>query len=135
MPSPERDAIQILKAYLDKEGRTYKPSDNKTFDLIVDDKYAEVKGKFKPFNKFDFFSFTENQYEALSKRKQFSVFLVCNVEDDKNWEIIEMPSSVLKKYKPKSETSYYWYKGMLNDMLSSNKVYITNFSLHKSENT
>ena len=43
--SIERRALELLKQHLASQGRTVRPSDNKTFDLIVDDRYAEMKAK------------------------------------------------------------------------------------------
>jgi hypothetical protein len=51
----EVKGIEILKDYLKKQNRVFEESDNKTFDLIVDSKYTEVKTKNNPYKKFDFY--------------------------------------------------------------------------------
>jgi hypothetical protein len=53
--SIEKKALRLLNRHLASQGRALRPSDNKTFDLTVDDRYADLKAKNKPFRAFDFF--------------------------------------------------------------------------------
>ena len=43
--SIEKRGIELLKQHLKAQGRSVVDSDNKTFDLIVEGRYAEVKCK------------------------------------------------------------------------------------------
>lgn len=105
----EAKAIQILTDKLTEKGRQVKKSDNRTFDLIVDDEYSEVKSKGNCYNKLDFISFTDKQYAKI-KSENFKIFLVCNVKNDKRIEIFEFESKQLEKIKPKKYTSYEYSK-------------------------
>ena len=49
---------RLLAAHLTALGRTVAPSDRKTFDLIVDGKYAEVKTSDAPYAKLGFIGLT-----------------------------------------------------------------------------
>ena len=117
--SIEKKAFALLTQYLASKGRTVRPSDKKTFDCIVDDRYAELKAKGKPFQAFDFFFMSENQYRAAQEGSEFSLFLVCGVEDEANVQIFEIPSSRLRQVKPKSEIHYYYDKGLVNQLLQA----------------
>jgi hypothetical protein len=114
MPNPiEAKGMSILKEYLRKRGRIVEESSKKTFDLIVDGKYAEVKTKNKAYKNLDFLSFTDKQYEKI-KNDIFSIFIVCNVKESSNIEIFELSSEALKKIEPKKYTSYEYNKSVLD---------------------
>lgn len=101
--------LQILKERLIKQERDVKKSDDKTFDLIVDGKNAEVKTKGKEFNNLDFISFTDKQHEKIIS-DDFIIFLVCNVNNPKKIQVYEFKSNVLKKLKFKQYASYEYNK-------------------------
>lgn len=63
----EQKAIEVVTAKLEALGRDVKPSDNKTFDLIVDGEYAEIKAKGCRYAELDFISLTEKQLHAALK--------------------------------------------------------------------
>ena len=113
----EQKALELLKRHLASQGRKVRPSDNKTFDLIVDDRYAEVKGKDKPFRSFDFFFMSENQYRAALDGPEFSLFLVCGVATASEVQIFEISSARLRTLQPKSEIHYYYDKGLVDQLL------------------
>jgi len=115
--SIEKRALELLRQRLVSQGRSVQPSDNKTFDLIVDGQYAEVKAKDKPFRAFDFFFMSENQYRAVLEGPEFLLFLVCGVADASGVQIFEIPSARLRSLHPKSETHYYYDKGLVDQLL------------------
>ena|SRR2546427_1034913 len=115
--SIEKRALELLKRHLSSQGRTVRPSDNKTFDLIVDDRYAELKAKDKPFRAFDFFYMSENQYSAALDGPDFLLFLVCGVANETEVQIFEIPSARLRGLQPKSEIHYYYDKGLVDQLL------------------
>ena len=104
---------RLLAEYLTIEGRTVEPSDTKTFDLIVDGRYAEVKTSKAPYQKLGFVGLTDNQFKALEDGVDFTLFVVCNLDDPENLEVIEIPASALKQEEPKVECTYYWYRSQL----------------------
>ena len=57
----EKQGKSLLKRWLKKNGQKFQKSDDKTFDLIVDGNYAELKAKGKSWKNFDFISLTKNQ--------------------------------------------------------------------------
>ncbi len=111
--------IRTLKEVLAKQGRRFENSDNKTFDLIVDGKYAEVKNKKKPYSQLDFLSFTDKQYDKILK-EEFLIFLVCNVENPERIEIYEFNSNELREKTPKKYTSHEFNKSVI-DKISKTK--------------
>ena len=115
--SIEKRAFEILKEHLESHGRSVRPTDKKTFDLIVDGRYAELKAKSKPDGAFDFFYMTENQYQAALDGPEFTLFPVCGVEEGSQVDIFEIPSSRLRALKPKSEIHYYYDKGLVDRLL------------------
>jgi len=115
--SIEKRALELLKQHLASQGRTVRPSDNKTFDLIVDDRYGELKAKDKPYRAFDFFFMSENQYNAALAGPEFSLFLVCGVANEPEVQIFEIPSTRLRILRPKSEIHYYYDKGLVDQLL------------------
>lgn len=114
----EREATRLLRLHLEAAGRRVDDSDNKTFDLIVDGEYAEVKGKAKPFSAFDFFYLSANQYKAVEDGRAFTLFLVCNVADPERVEIFEFPAHALRSVSPKCEVKYYYDKGLARQLLA-----------------
>lgn len=116
MPNPiEQKGIEMLTKLLTKQGRKVLKSDNKTFDLVVNGKYAEVKTKRKPYNKLDFLSFTDRQYKEI-RNGNFTVFLVCNIGNPDNLQVYEFKSSKLKNILPKKYTSHEYNKPIIDDI-------------------
>lgn len=108
------DGERLLRDYLIAHGRTVTPSDRKTFDLIVDGRYAEVKTSRAPYSKLQFIGLTDSQYAALTKDgADFSIFIVCNACDPDNIEVIELRAGDLLRERPKVESTYYWYRSQL----------------------
>jgi hypothetical protein len=107
----EVTGTELLKEKLLNLGYKVEKSDNKTFDLKVNGRYAEVKTKNKPFNKLDFISLTNKQYGNI--QEDFKIFLVCNVEDVSNIEFYELSSRDLLSIIPKKIVSYEYNKGEL----------------------
>ena len=100
--------LKELKERLIKGGRNIEKSDNKTFDLIVDGEYAEVKTKGHSFDNLDFISFTDKQHDKIFE--DFIIFLVCNVNNPKDIQIYEFSSKLLKDLKFKKYSSYEYNK-------------------------
>lgn len=121
----EKKGFKILVNWLEKSGRSWEPSGNKTFDLKVDGKYAELKSKRYNSAKFDFIYLSEAQYKSIAQGDEHILFLVCNVDDPDNAEIFEIPFSDLKLIEPKSEIKYYYDKGKLRQGFENWKVSIT----------
>lgn len=85
------EGVRLLADYLKSRGHTVAPSDNKTFDLIVDGRYAEVKTSRGPYAKLGFIGLTAAQYRALTvDRVDFTVFVVCNSREPENLEVVEI---------------------------------------------
>ena len=104
---------RVLAEYLAERGRTMEESDTKTFDLKVDGQYAEVKSSKGTYAELDFIGLTDNQYQAILDGTEFLLFLVCNLRDLDNLEVIEIPSAELAREDPKIECTYYWYRSQL----------------------
>ena len=104
---------RLLAVYLTARGRVVTPSNKKEFDLVVDGRYAEVKSSKGPYSKLGFICLTENQYKALTGGVDFSIFIVCNLKDPANLEVIEMPAAQLQVENPKIEPKYYWYRSQI----------------------
>ena len=104
---------RAVAAWLTARGRDVRPSDNKTFDLIVDGCYAEVKASRNEYAKLGFIGLSDAQYAALSNGVDFRLFVVCNLKDTTNLEVIEFRASDLLPEKPKVECTYYWYRTQL----------------------
>lgn len=122
MPHPtESKGIRILCKRLHKLGRTVEKSDKKTFDLVVDGKYAEVKTKERPFRELDFLSFTDNQYNEILNGN-FTIFLVCNLKEPEDAEIFEFSSTILKDIEPKKYTSHEYNKSVLKHLVDRIKT-------------
>jgi hypothetical protein len=102
-----------MAAYLRAQGRTVVPSDDKTFDLIVDGRYAEIKTSREPYSKLGFIGLTAAQFKALEDGVDFALFVVCNSKDPTKLEVMELSASDLLKEQPKSEPTYYWYRSQL----------------------
>lgn len=114
MPNPiEQKGIETLTKLLKKRGRKVLKSDNKTFDLVVDGKYAEVKTKKNPYSKLDFLSFTDKQYREIINGN-FTVFLVCNIGNPNNLQVYEFKSNELKNILPKKYTSHEYNKPIID---------------------
>jgi hypothetical protein len=113
----EKKGIERLKQWLTSNNRNYKVSDKQTFDLIVDEKYAEVKTKGKPFSELDFISFTSNQQKQIEE-SSFKIFLVCNVSGEKS-EIFEIDSSELLTKSPNEIKSYEYSKKIFQSILKA----------------
>ena len=122
MPHPtESKGIRILCKRLHKLGRTVEKSDKKTFYLVVDGKYAEVKTKERPFKELDFLSFTDNQYNEILNGN-FTIFLVCNLKEPEDAEIYEFDSSILREITPKKYTSHEYNKSVFDQLRGKMKA-------------
>ena len=113
------DGERLLAGWLATKGKTVEASDNKTFDMIVDGKYAEVKTSLSPYSKLGFIGLTEAQYKALRSGVEFSIFVVCNSSDPANLQIIEIAAVDLRNEEPKVVPTYYWYRSQLERCRSS----------------
>lgn len=102
-----------LAQYLEERGHKVEPSDNKTFDLVVDGRYAEVKSSNKPYSDLGFIGLTGNQYDALEAGLDFTLYIVCNLDDPENLEVIEIDPPKLLDEEPVVELTYYWYRSQL----------------------
>lgn len=115
--SIEKRGIELLRRYLTAAGRSVSESDNKTFDLVVDGGYAEVKCKGKPYDQLDFIGLTKNQFQALQEGREFQLFIVCNVNNPEHVQIYEIPAQVLLRLPPEVDPTYYWHKKQLDELL------------------
>jgi hypothetical protein len=104
---------RLLADYLTTRGRVVRRSDRKTFDLIVDDQYAEVKSSRGPYSSLGFIGLTEAQRAAMLAGVEFTIFVVCNVANPTALEVIEIPSTLLLVEEPKVERIHYWYRTQL----------------------
>ena len=115
--SIEKRGIELLRRHLTAAGRSVAESANKTFDLMVDGRYAEVKCKGKPYEQLDFIGLTKNQFQAMEEGIEFQLFVVCNVNDPPYVQVREIPARALLRLPPDVEPTYYWYKGQLDELL------------------
>lgn len=72
------DGERLLAEYLQARSRKVEPSDNKTFDVIVDGRYAEVKRSRGPYSELGFVGLTDAQRHAMHHGPDFTLFVVCN---------------------------------------------------------
>ena len=107
---------RVLAAYLTRRGRTVTPSDTKTFDLRVDGRYAEVKSSRKPYASLGFVGLSQNQFRALQDGVEFTLFLVCNLDEPESVEVVEIDSAALASSEPKRECTFYWYRSQLEHL-------------------
>jgi hypothetical protein len=114
--SIEKRGIELLKQHLKAQGRSVVDSDNKTFDLIVDGRYAEVKCKGKPYEQLDFIGFTKKQFRELEEGPEFQLFIVCNVDNPSEVQVREIPARELLRSPPEVDPTYYWYKRQLDGL-------------------
>ena len=110
---------QAVADYLRSQGRSVTASGDKTFDLIVDGRYAEVKSVSKCFDTYDFITLTDKQYQALESGVDFSIFLVCNLGNDAAMEIREFPAALLLKERPAVYRSYEWSRTKIRRLLNA----------------
>ena len=109
---------RLLTEYLTRRGHTVSPSGRKTFDLIVDGRYADVKTSRAPYARLGFVGLTDAQHAALLAGEDFSVFVVCNAQDPSAPEVLEFTSSQLRGETPTAATTYYWYRSQLERIRS-----------------
>ena len=105
---------QRLAEYLRSSGRVVTRSDRKTFDLIVDGRYAEVKSSARPYGQLQFIGLSDNQMRALQDGEDFILFLVCNVSVPGDEEVIEIDSRMLLSESPTVACTHYWYRPQLD---------------------
>jgi len=105
---------RLLADYLRARGRTVALSDRKTFDIIVDGRYAEVKTSDGPYSRLGFIGLTDAQYRELRQGTPFSIFVVCNAKLPDELEVIEFDAAELLRVEPKIESTYYWYRSHLD---------------------
>jgi hypothetical protein len=108
-----------LLDYLEARGRNVQLSDIKTFDLIVDGVYAEVKSSHKPYSKLGFIGLTDNQRKALQDGKDFILFVVCNLATPDCIEVLEIRARELLRESPKTESHHYWSRSQLERIRSA----------------
>ena len=113
----EKEGLQILKAWLARQNRTCERSDNKTFDLIVDGHYAELKAKAKGWESFDFLSLTSKQKDALGTELK-RIFLVLNVSNPDQAQVCEIDARELIRCKWNTIVHYEWNKGDIKQLCS-----------------
>jgi hypothetical protein len=104
---------QRLAEFLRARGHVVSRSDTKTFDLIVDGRYAEVKSSRGPYSSLGFIGLTNAQRVAMMNGTEFTVFVVCNLAKPDSLEVHEFHSSQLLREEPKTEPVYYWYRSQL----------------------
>src|SRR5260370_9161743 len=104
----------LLTRWLTERGHDVRPSDKKTFDLIVDGTYAEVKSSNGAYDKLGFTSLTQTQHKALLDGVAFTLFIVCNVAHPEDLEVIKIPADLLRTEEPTVERTYYWYRPHLD---------------------
>ena len=104
---------QLLAEYLAARGHAVSRSDKKTFDLIVDGRYADVKASRAPYAKLGFIGLTDAQFAEMTAGVDFSVFVVCNTQNCEALEVIELTSTQLRAEPPTTATTYYWYRSQL----------------------
>lgn len=109
-----RQGEQRLVEYLRASGRVVKPSDRKTFDLIVDGRYAEVKSTARSYTRLQFIWLSDNQMRALQDGEDFLLFLACNVSAPGKEEIIEIEPKALQAETPTVACTHYWYRPQLD---------------------
>lgn len=85
-----------------------KKSGNKTFDFVIDGRYAELKGKGASFVKIDFISFTNKQYAAIGKIN-FDIYLICGLNTS-NPKMYKIDSKKLIKTRARKVVSYEYDK-------------------------
>lgn len=100
----EHAGMAVLVAHLDKQGRSFSPSDVKRYDLIVDGRYCELKATTQAF-----FGLSETQYAGLQSGELAAVFVV-NGDD-----VTEYSREQLLAVDPKPETKYYFYRSQLTE--------------------
>ena len=113
----EKKGISGLVDWLEKNGHTVKDSDNKTFDLIVDEEYVEVKTKKGSWDNFDFMGLTQNQFAALQSGELKKIYLVLNANDPSNVDVKVISGEDLLKKKHVKECTYYWYKSTIREII------------------
>ncbi len=118
----ESVAFECLVKHLESQGRLVTKSDKKTYDLIVDGNYCELKAKRYKVDSFDFFYISSNQHQGISSGELHTLFLVCGTDEPVDIQIYEIPGSDLAAIRPKTEVKYYYDKGMLRDGFEKWKV-------------
>jgi len=109
-----RNAEKAVVDYLQKQSRRVEKSDNKTFDLIVDGRYAEVKSKGADFDRFDFITLTYKQEKALRDGMDFLIFLVCYSKHPEALDIREFTSTQLSDEEPIEYPSYEYSRAKVH---------------------
>lgn len=109
--SIEEKAKKILIKKLKAAGSDVRESDLKTFDLIVDGEYVEIKAKNKSLKELDFISLSDKQYNTALK-ENFDIYLVCGL-DNPNPEIYRIKASKLIKQRARKVLSYEFDRTVL----------------------
>jgi hypothetical protein len=113
----EKKGLRGLVTWLEEKGHRVEPSDNKVFDLIVDDEYVEVKTKKGTWDKFDFLGLTQNQYAALKAGELKKIYLVLNANEPENIDVKIINGHDLLGAKHIVEKTYYWYKSSVREII------------------
>src|SRR3989442_13553177 len=107
----------LLTRWLTERGHDVRPSDKKTFDLIVDGKYVEVKSSNGPYSKLGFTYLTQTQHRALLDGVDFDLFIVCNVAHPAALDVLRIPAALLKAVEPTVEAISYCSRPQLHPIL------------------
>jgi hypothetical protein len=118
----EKLAEKLLTERLKQHGHDVKKSDKKTFDLVVDGKYAEMKEKNHKYDRLDFISLTDKQCKAIQEYG-FDIYLVCNVQENnpQSVEIYKFNSKSLINKRARQVISYEYDKSSI-DTISKEKL-------------
>ncbi|MCX6765345.1 MAG: hypothetical protein NT148_02290 [Candidatus Nealsonbacteria bacterium] len=120
----EKFAEKLLIERLKQLGHNVRKSDKKTFDFIVDGKYAEMKAKNHKYDKLDFISLTDAQYLAIATQKDgFDIYLVCNIQErnPEPVEIYKFNVKALINKKARQVVSYEYDKSII-DLMPKEKL-------------
>ena len=125
----ERAGLEILRHHLEKSGRKMEKSNDKSFDLMVDGEYAELKTTAHGWENFDFLSLTNNQMKAVHTGILKRIFLVLNVRNPEKAKIIEFRADDLSKVNPIEIVHYEWNKGSIQHLVNDIEARMTEADL------
>ncbi|MDX9689469.1 MAG: DUF3883 domain-containing protein [Proteobacteria bacterium] len=108
----EKYGVAQLAEHLRSKGHNVRVSDKKTYDLIVDNQYAEVKTKAHGWSKFDFISLTQNQHNELGKELK-KIYVVLNAKNADKIEFWEIDAKDLIDSNYNTIIHYEWNKGQI----------------------
>ena len=88
---------------------------NRTFDFIINGRYAELKGKGASLDKMDFISLTNKQYTAIGKT-DFDIYLICGLNTN-NPEMYKIDPKKLIKTRTRKVVSYEYDKAGIKKII------------------